>query len=120
MSYEHRKRSYLWGHIAEYLCMALLVLKGYSLLARRYRNPFGEIDIIAAQRNVVAFIEVKARADASTALLSVTAIKQQRLLQAASAFIAAHKKYATHGLRFDVMMVTSPWNITHLKDAWRA
>jgi putative endonuclease len=120
LDFHHRRRSYLWGMVAEYLCMGVLMLKGYSVLARRYRNPFGEIDVIAVRGDIVAFIEVKARTRHDEALASVTPAKQQRLLRAASGFIAAHKKYAHHGLRFDVMMVTSPWNITHLKDAWRA
>jgi len=120
MHERNRRQSYLWGMVAEYLCVGLLVLKGYSILALRYRNPFGEIDIIAARAGIVAFIEVKARADETQALLSVTPAKQQRLVQAAGAFIAARKKYAHHGLRFDVMMVTSWRKITHLKDAWRA
>ncbi len=116
----HRKRSQIWGHVAEYLCMAFLVLKGYGILARRYRNPQGEIDIIATRGKQVIFIEVKARTEQAAALFSVTPAKQRRILQAASGFIAAHTYYAHHGLRFDVMVVTSPWKIYHLKDAWRA
>jgi putative endonuclease len=115
----NRKRSQRWGIVAEYLCAALLVLKGYSVLALRHRNRYGEIDIIAVRAGVIAFVEVKARADKDAAFGSVTSTKQQRLQEAASAFIAARKKYAQHGLRFDVMVVTSPWKITHLKDAWR-
>ncbi len=120
MSYVERRRSYHWGFIAEYLCMGWLVCKGYSVLARRMRNHKGEIDIVAVRGNVVAFIEVKARARKVDALLSVTPAKQQKLMEAASAFLASRKKYAHHGLRFDVMVVTSWWNIHHLQDAWRA
>ncbi len=100
--------------------MAWLVIKGYSILAYRYRNPWGEIDIIALRSNAVTFIEVKARACQEEALLSVTPAKCRRLEQAAQAFVAPRKKYMHHDLRFDVMVVTSPWKILHLKDAWRA
>jgi putative endonuclease len=100
--------------------MAVLICKGYSVLARRMRNHKGEIDIVAVRAGVVAFIEVKARARVEDALLSVTPAKQQRLVEAANLFLASRKKYAHHGLRFDVMVVTSWHHIHHLKDAWRA
>jgi len=120
MNPKSRRQSYLWGHIAEYLCIILLLGKGYSILARRYRNTSGEIDIIAARGSLIVFIEVKARADRAAALLSVTPVKQQRVLRAASGYIASNAKYAHHGLRFDMMVVTSLLRIYHLKDAWRA
>lgn len=85
----------------------------------RHRNKMGEIDIIAARGRVIASIEVKARSSETDALESVTASKRERIVRSASAFIAAHPRYAQHGLRFDVMMVTSAWNIRHLTDAWR-
>jgi len=115
-----RRRSHVWGIIAEYLCMALLVVKGYTILARRHRNHGGEIDIIARRGGVVAFIEVKARASAKDALESVTADKCVRLQRAAEGFVASHPRYAQLDLRFDVMVITSPFTIHHLQDAWRA
>lgn len=119
MTQKDRKRAYVWGMIAEYLCMLLLLCKGYTLLERRHRNRGGELDIIAVRGNIIAFIEVKARTDKTAALESITADKRRRLARAADAFIATHFIYAQHGLRFDVMMVTSRWKIHHLKDAWR-
>jgi len=118
MAHDHKK-AHRWGHVAEYLCMLWLVCKGYSILERRHRNRGGEIDLIAARGRVIAFVEVKARADSAAALESVTADKRRRLARAAEAYVASHPRFAQHGLRFDVMMVTSPWNIHHLKDAWR-
>jgi putative endonuclease len=115
-----RKRAQVWGIAAEYLCILLLLLKGYTILQRRHRNRGGEIDIIAVRGMQLAFIEVKARAQETDALESITADKRRRLARAAEAFIAGNKRYAQHGLRFDVMVITSPWKIRHLKDAWRA
>jgi len=114
-----RKRSYIWGITAEYLCVFFLILKGYSILKMRYRNHSGEVDIIASKDKIIIFIEVKARSEKNAALYSVTPTKQKILSKAASGFIATHIKYADHGLRFDVMVVTSPLKIYHLKDAWR-
>ena len=119
MKDDRRRRAHVWGMVAEYLCMLLLICKGYSILEMRHRNRGGEIDIIAARGKVVAFIEVKARGSSTSALESVTPDKRRRVARAAEAYIATHGIYAQHGLRFDVMVVTSPWRITHLKDAWR-
>lgn len=118
---QHRRRSYHWGIIAELLCILFLIIKGYSILAKRYRNHCGEIDIIASRGKVVAFIEVKARAEKEVALASISITKQQRLVQTASGFIVSRqKKYVRHDLRFDVMVVTSPFRIYHLTNAWGA
>jgi len=112
-------RAHAWGMLAEYLCAFVLLLKGYSILALRHRSYAGEIDIIAARGRMLAFIEVKARRNEAEALESVTAEKQRRIARGAEAFIATHARYAQHDLRFDVMMVTSLWKISHLTDAWR-
>ena len=37
----------------------MLIVKGYRILARRYRSPAGEIDIVARRRNALVFVEVK-------------------------------------------------------------
>jgi putative endonuclease len=116
----NRKRSHGWGIVAEYLCAGFLMLKGYSILALRHRNRYGEIDILAAKRQTLVCVEVKARAVRSSALESVTPDKRARLERAVTSYIATHANYAHHGLRFDVMVVTSPCNIHHLRDAWRS
>jgi putative endonuclease len=114
-----RKHSYLWGVVAEYLCAGLLILKGYGILRLRYRNAFGEIDIIASSGNTIIFSEVKAREHQDAALYSVTQTKQRVITNAAQGFLATHPQYAHHDLRFDVMVVTSFMHIYHLKEAWR-
>ena len=51
------------GRLAELFCLWHLRCRGYRILARRYRVPSGEIDLIVRRGRVVAAIEVKARAD---------------------------------------------------------
>jgi putative endonuclease len=53
------------GLSAEARAAAYLMVKGYRILARRFRTPYGEIDIVARRRHLLAFVEVKA-APAST------------------------------------------------------
>ncbi len=50
------------GLSAESRAAAYLIAKGYRILARRFRTPHGEIDIVARRRGLLAFVEVKARA----------------------------------------------------------
>jgi putative endonuclease len=113
-----RKQAYYRGIVAEYLCIIWLILKGYSILARRYKHHHGEIDVIALRGHTIVCVEVKARARREDALASITHEKRQRTERAASAFIASHQKFLHHNLRFDVMMVTSYWRIHHLTNAW--
>src|SRR3954453_22807848 len=56
-----RVAAFRTGLSAESRAAALLIAKGYRILAKRFRTPHGEIDIIARKRSLVAFVEVKAR-----------------------------------------------------------
>lgn len=114
-----RVRRYRLGHWAETICAWHLRLRGYRVLARRFRTPAGEIDIIARRGGVLAFIEVKARRDRTTAVESVTSRQRRRVRRAAEAYIAARPMLAELDGRFDVMLVT-PWTTPeHVIDAWR-
>lgn len=49
------------GISAESRAAAFLIAKGFRILARRWRSPLGEIDIVARRRQLLVFAEVKAR-----------------------------------------------------------
>src|SRR3954452_4227109 len=57
-----RVAAFRTGRSAEGRAAAWLIAKGYRILAKRFRTPYGEIDIVARRRNLLAFVEVKARA----------------------------------------------------------
>jgi putative endonuclease len=114
-----RKRRYRLGQVAETICAWHLRLRGYRILARRFRAPVGEIDIIASRGGLVAFIEVKARRTGALAAGSVSRRQQRRICRAAEAFLVARPALSGFDLRFDVMLVT-PWAMPdHVTDAWR-
>jgi putative endonuclease len=79
--------------------------KGYRILAKRYRTPHGEIDIVARRRNLIAFVEVKARATLDDAAFAVTPRQQQRIIDAAQGWLVAHPEHAEFELRFDAMLI---------------
>src|SRR5258708_40248810 len=53
-----RRIAFRFGLSAESRAAALLIAKGYRILARRFRTPLGEIDIVARRRGVLVFVEV--------------------------------------------------------------
>ena len=93
------------GISAESRAAAYLMAKGYRILARRYRTPHGEIDIVARRRNLIAFVEVKARASLDEAAYAVTPRQQQRIIDAAQGWLVAHPEHAEFELRFDAMLI---------------
>ncbi len=74
-----RRRAYRKGHRGEWLAAAALMLKGYRILARRYRTPVGEIDLIARRGSLVIIVEVKARPTLEEAMEAVGALAQRRI-----------------------------------------
>jgi putative endonuclease len=64
--------------------------KGYRILKKRFRTPYGEIDLVARKRNLLAFVEVKARASLDEAAYAVTPRQQQRIIAATQAWLMAH------------------------------
>ena len=124
MSVEARQKAHRLGHAAEWRAVWRLRLAGYSILARRYKTRLGEIDIVARRGGVLAFVEVKARADAATAADALGGRQFGRVSRAASLFVARHPRLAACSVRFDAVLVSgSPWRRlwpTHLPDVWRA
>jgi putative endonuclease len=107
------------GRWAESLCVLRLRLAGYRILARRAKSPLGEIDLVARRGRILAFIEVKARADHATALFALTPRQSRRIERAALSFVARHPALAGLGMRYDAMLVR-PWRWpVHIVDAWR-
>jgi putative endonuclease len=100
-----RVAAFQTGLSAEIRAAALLMAKGYRVLAKRFRTPYGEIDLVARRRNLVAFVEVKARATLDDAAFAVTPRQQARIINAAQAWLMAHPEYAQFDLRFDAILI---------------
>jgi len=70
------------GHMAEYVALVHLMLKGYRILGFRLKMPQGEIDILAQKRKRLHLVEVKQRRNHEEAIETVSSIQQERLWQA--------------------------------------
>ena len=115
-----RVAAFRTGLSAESLAAAYLIAKGYRILARRFRTPHGEIDIVARRRQLLAFVEVKARRSLDDAAYAVTQRQQQRIINAAQAWLMAHPEHATFEFRFDAMLIAPRRLPRHLLGAFDA
>lgn len=115
-----RKEAERRGRLAEALCLWHLRLRLWRVLARNWRTPVGEIDLIARRGGVLAFIEVKRRADAEDAIAAVSPRQRRRVTRAAQAFLARRPELAALQPRFDLMLLSRRRPPRHLRDAWRA
>jgi putative endonuclease len=92
-----------WGETiaAEYLSE-----RGYTILEHNTRTPYGELDLIACQGDVLVFIEVKTRASHSLGPpeISVTKVKQAHLLSSAKAYLQ-ERPHLQYDWRIDVIAV---------------
>jgi putative endonuclease len=112
------------GKWAEDHACRTLSRRGYAILERRYRTRFGEIDIIARDRGVLVFIEVKSRRTQTcgSPAAGVTARKQRRLLHLAASYLQ-RRGLTNTACRFDVVSVYCPRageppRVDHLQSAF--
>ncbi len=94
------------GKLGEEQAVVRLKKEGYRVLARNYRNTFGEIDIIAQDGKTLCFVEVRTRTKEwhGHPFESISAIKQKKIIRAAQAYLVQEGTEDTEA-RFDVVAV---------------
>lgn len=107
------------GARAEAIAVALLVERGYDIIERNYRCDLGELDIVAADGDVMVFVEVRSRADTDhgDAVESVDRRKQRKVTRVAEVYLQ-HRQPAFEEFRFDVVAINGD-EVTLYEDAWR-
>lgn len=100
-----KKKTYQFGILAEKITILFLRLKGYQILAWRYKTYFGEIDIVARKGRVLAFVEVKARRSATNFEEILRPKQIQRIKKAAEFFLSRNTKFDDCQIRFDFVVV---------------
>jgi len=117
-----RLKAFRLGLSAECRAAMLLVAKAYRIMARRWKTPFGEIDIVARRRRTLVFVEVKARNSVDEAMEAVTERGKRRIIGAAEFWLAQHPDDVNAEIRFDVIVVVPgkmPHHIANAFDATR-
>ena len=112
--------AFRFGLSAESRAAALLIAKGFRIVARRWRSPLGEVDIVARRGKVLVFVEVKARERAEDAAWSLTPRQRGRIIGGAEAWLAKHPDDAQCYIRFDVMLVAPRRIPQHIVNAFDA
>ena len=115
-----RQRAQRRGRAAEWLCLWHLRLRGWRIVARGWRCPSGEIDILARRGKVLAVVEVKLRGEVGAAPSALAPRQRRRIARAAEAFLLSRPDLAGLDLRFDVMLVAPLRMPRHWAGAWRA
>jgi putative endonuclease len=98
------------GYWGEILAVCLLKIKGYKILARRYRTVCGEIDIIAHKKDTVVFVEVKSRKSIDKCYNAILSKQLKRIQRASEIFMSKNKKLKQSFMRYDVILVAD-WKI---------
>lgn len=100
-----RKAAFHLGVSAESRAALLLAAKGYRTLAKRWKTPVGEIDLVMRRGTLIIFVEVKARGSLDAAAESVLPRQRKRIIAAAEVWLAAHPEHAGYDMRFDAVLV---------------
>ena len=115
-----RQAAFRFGISAESRAAAFLIAKGFRILARRWRSPLGEIDIVARRRRLLVFAEVKARASLDEAAESVSDRQRRRIAAAAEIWLAANPDKTIRDIRFDAILVAPGKIPRHIPAAFEA
>ncbi len=100
--------------------------RGWRILARNVRAGGVEMDLVAARRDVVAFVEVKTRRSRAFGAgeLAIDARKRTRLLRGAAAWLYENRSRRRRRVRFDVIVCEidagGSWRLRHLEAAFDA
>ena len=96
----------IFGKTGEDLAVQELERRGYAIVARRYRQRGGELDIIARDGPTLVFVEVKARQDHAfgDAAESVGFFKRRRISRLAQEYVSSHR-LTECPCRFDVVSI---------------
>ena len=101
---------YSRGLLAEKGAKLYLILKGYRILATRYKTRMGEIDLVARRGNTLVFTEVKHRKTQDIAAEAIHAGNQARVRDAAALYLQKHPEYTGLDCRFDaIVMAPGRW-----------
>ena len=103
-----RLKAYQRGHRGEWLAALALSVKGYRVVARRFRTPAGEIDLIARRGDLVAIVEVKVRPTLIHAMEAIARQSERRIEAAADIWLARQRDFGRLSVRYDMVAVL-PW-----------
>jgi putative endonuclease len=115
---QKRRRAERRGHLSEYWAALYLVVKGYRVLAIRYRTRLGEVDIVARRKDLIVFVEVKARSQEGDAIDAVGFDTQRRIRAASEIWISRRRDAHLLSFRYDIIAMLPRRLPRHFPDAF--
>jgi putative endonuclease len=106
------------GVFAEWWAMLWLWLRGYRIVARRFRCYQGEIDLIVFRHGTIVFAEIKIRHSVLQLAYALPDRQSRRIRQAAALFLQRHPTYRSCDIRFDLLLLDYWGGINHLENAF--
>lgn len=120
MARASRQKAERSGRIAEWIAVVCLTLKGYQVLATRQKTHMGELDLVCLRKNLVVIVEVKRRKTVEEGKWAVSDYAWQRIGRAADFWLAKRdEQLFASNRRFDLFIVSPPFKVCHILDAWR-
>ena len=105
------------GRAGEAVARKYLEDNDFKVIKYNYFTRYGELDIIALNKNVISFIEVKTYHNQMIhPLYSITTTKQRHMWKTASYFLLRHKQYRQLSYQFDIILVKYGQVTDHLKN----
>ena len=111
------KKNKTLGRKGENRAVKFLKNSGYRILERGYKNPFGEVDIIATKNDVIAFIEVKTRLNENYGAPSEAVDRKRREKYKKAAEYYFYGKQIEVTVRFDIIEIVCG-KINHIENAF--
>lgn len=117
--------TYQRGQWAENIAFDYLKKRGLKPLERNFHGPGGEIDLIMQDKNVIAFVEVRFRANDHylSALESIDTQKCARIITTSQYYLQSNRSASKQSCRFDVVIIsgsTDKPEIEWIKSAFQA
>ena len=117
------KKNRILGDYGELLAENYIKKLGYTIIDKKFISKFGEIDIIARNKNTIRFIEVKTRKNKNPYLppeIAVNKKKMKSIIKIAQFFIYCHPELSNYELHFDIIAINlkPEKNINYIEDAF--
>jgi putative endonuclease len=113
------------GKEAEDIAAEYLSKRTLKLISRNFHCRFGEIDLIALDKETLVFIEVRYRKNEHylATIETIDKHKCKKIVITSEYYLNKHKKYQSHFCRYDVIAITGALDepvIEWIKNAFQA
>ncbi len=109
--------SYYKGILTEYIAIIYLFFHGYTILKRRYKTKFGEVDIIASKNKVIIGVEIKARFNKEPTPEFVFQKQRDRIKRTLNYFIIKNNpKYINYSVLTEIIVFKNYFSLKHYKN----